>query len=403
MRVSVLDYGAGNVRSLLNALAAVGCEVEMIETAEQIAAAKVLIFPGVGSFGKCMQVLKERGWVEALSEYVKADRPYLGICLGLQTLFEASAESPHVAGLGLLPGKVERFEGQAGRSVPQIGWNTLRALQPSGLLEGILPSDAVYFVHSFRAARTDALEPWALTATDYGEQYVSAVQRGRVVACQFHPEKSGAVGLRMLRNFVAGALSDTPAPPPPLPVDAAAGPTRYCKRIIACMDVRANDKGDLVCTKGDQYDVREKSDGGQVRNLGKPVALAKKYYDQGADEITFLNITGFRDFPLNDTPMLALIQEASKEIFVPLTVGGGIRGFTDANGVTSSALQVADAYFRAGADKISIGSDAVEVAKKFLNTGRPDGSTSIEQISHVYGRQVHTPHHMMHIHATFSY
>ena len=110
MRVSVLDYGAGNVRSLLNALAAVGCEVEMIETAEQIAAAKVLIFPGVGSFGKCMQVLKERGWVEALSEYVKADRPYLGICLGLQTLFEASAESPHVAGLGLLPGKVERFE-----------------------------------------------------------------------------------------------------------------------------------------------------------------------------------------------------------------------------------------------------------------------------------------------------
>ena len=102
-------------------------------------------------------------------------------------------------------------------------------------------------------------------------------------------------------------------------------------------------------------------------------------------------------------PVLALIQEASKEIFVPLTVGGGIRGFTDANGVTSSALQVADAYFRAGADKISIGSDAVEVAKKFLNTGRPDGSTSIEQISHVYGRQVHTPHHMMHIHATFSY
>ena len=304
MRVSVLDYGAGNVRSLLNALAAVGCEVEMIETAEQIAAARVLIFPGVGSFGKCMQVLQERGWVQALTDYVKADRPYLGICLGLQTLFEASAESPGIAGLGLLPGKVERFKGAGGRSVPQIGWNTLRALQPSGLLEGVLPSDAVYFVHSFRAARTDALEPWALTATDYGEQYVSSVQRGRVLACQFHPEKSGAVGLRMLRNFVAGALSDTPAPPPPLPPGgaAASGPTRYCKRIIACMDVRANDKGDLVCTKGDQYDVREKSEGGQVRNLGKPVALAKKYYDQGADEITFLNITGFRDFPLNDTP-----------------------------------------------------------------------------------------------------
>ena len=141
---------------------------------------------------------------------------------------------------------------------------------------------------------------------------------------------------------------------PPKP----SGPQRgYCKRIIACMDVRANDQGDLVCTKGDQYDVREKSsDGGEkggVRNLGKPVALAKKYYDQGADEITFLNITGFRDCPLTDTPMLALIVEASKEIFVPLTVGGGIRGFTDANGAATTSLEVADAT-RAGADKVSI-------------------------------------------------
>ena len=145
---------------------------------------------------------------------------------------------------------------------------------------------------------------------------------------------------------------------PPKP----SGPPRgYCKRIIACMDVRANDQGDLVCTKGDQYDVREKADGdgakGNVRNLGKPVALAKKYYEQGADEITFLNITGFRDCPLTDTPMLSLIEEASKEIFVPLTVGGGIRGFTDANGVKTTSLEVADAYFRAGADKVSIGSD----------------------------------------------
>jgi len=176
------------------------------------------------------------------------------------------------------------------------------------------------------------------------------------------------------------------APPPP-----SAAPTRYCKRVIACMDVRANDSGDLVCTKGDQYDVREKSADGEekggVRNLGKPVTLAKRYYEQGADEITFLNITGFRDCPLTDTPMLALIVEASKEIFVPLTVGGGIRGFTDANGVTSTALEVADAYFRAGADKISIGSDAVDVAKAFIASGKATGASSIEQISVVYGAQ----------------
>jgi glutamine amidotransferase/cyclase len=170
-----------------------------------------------------------------------------------------------------------------------------------------------------------------------------------------------------------------------------AGPTRYCKRIIACMDVRANDQGDLVCTKGDQYDVREKAsegDGkGGVRNLGKPVALAKKYYEQGADEITFLNITGFRDCPLTDLPMLQVLVQASRNVFVPLTVGGGIRQFTDGQGVVHSALDVASAYFRAGADKISIGSDAVEAARALINGKSPDGSTAIEQISHVYGRQ----------------
>lgn len=280
-KVSVLDYGAGNVRSVLNALRKIGCEVQMIETAEQIGEARVLLFPGVGSFGRCMEVLHSRGWVDALKAYLQADRPFLGICLGLQTLFEGSEESPGVAGLGLLPGTVERFAGASGRSVPQIGWNTLHARQSSGLLEGIDPDDAVYFVHSYRAALTDELAPWALTTTDYGEKYVSSVQRGRVMACQFHPEKSGSVGLRMIDNFVRGALSsDALMPPKRLP--APVGETRFCKRVIACMDVRANDAGDLVCTKGDQYDVREKSDGGAVRNLGKPVLLARKYYAQGA-------------------------------------------------------------------------------------------------------------------------
>jgi glutamine amidotransferase/cyclase len=343
--VSVLDYGAGNVRSLLNALAAVGGEVHLVTSAEEIGAAEVLIFPGVGSFGACMDVLRAKGWIDALRAYCRADRPFLGICLGLQTLFESSDESPGVEGLGVLPANVGLFAGEGGRSVPQIGWNTLRAEKPSALLAGLQPDDAVYFVHSFRAAVCEALAPWALTTTDYGERYVSAVQRGNVAACQFHPEKSGRVGLAVLRNFLAGALSTTPATAPTPPADAAR-PTRYCKRVIAALDVRANDAGDLVVTKGDQYDVREKpaeeaaGAKGSVRNLGKPVALAKRYYEEGADEIALLNITGFRDLPLTDLPMLALIEEASKEIFVPLTVGGGIRGFTDSAGVTSTALQV---------------------------------------------------------------
>ena len=137
-------------------------------------------------------------------------------------------------------------------------------------------------------------------------------------------------------------------------------PTLLAKRIIACLDVRANDQNDLVVTKGDQYDVREM---GQVRNLGKPVELARRYYQEGADEITFLNITGFRDFPLEDMPMLEVLRQTSRKVFVPLTIGGGIRDFTDANGHRYSALEVAAEYFRSGADKISIGSDAVMLLK----------------------------------------
>ena len=150
------------------------------------------------------------------------------------------------------------------------------------------------------------------------------------------------------------------------------------------LDVRSNDLGDLVVTKGDQYDVRENGD---VRNLGKPVELARTYYEQGADEITFLNITGFRDFPLEDLPMMEVLKQTSKNVFVPLTIGGGIRDYTDQNGRKYTALEVATQYFRSGADKISIGSDAVLIAEAYLRTGKKTGNSSIEKISEVYGAQ----------------
>ncbi|MDJ0876658.1 MAG: imidazole glycerol phosphate synthase subunit HisF, partial [Desulfobacterales bacterium] len=142
--------------------------------------------------------------------------------------------------------------------------------------------------------------------------------------------------------------------------------------------------GDLVVTKGDQYDVRE---AGEVRNLGKPVELARHYYQEGADEITFLNITGFRDFPLEDMPMLEVLRQTSRNVFVPLTIGGGIRNYTDMNGRTYSALEVAAEYFRSGADKISIGSDAVTIAETYRQTGRKGGDSAIEEIARVYGSQ----------------
>jgi glutamine amidotransferase/cyclase len=140
-----------------------------------------------------------------------------------------------------------------------------------------------------------------------------------------------------------------------------------------------------VVTKGDQYDVREKE--GEVRNLGKPVQLAQEYYEQGADEVTFLNITAFRDFPLQDLPMIEVLKRTSEKVFVPLTIGGGIRDFTDRNGKAYSALDVASAYFRSGADKISIGSDAVLIVEDVLQRGKATGLSSIEQIARVYGNQ----------------
>jgi glutamine amidotransferase/cyclase len=153
---------------------------------------------------------------------------------------------------------------------------------------------------------------------------------------------------------------------------------------VACLDGRADDTGQLVVTKGDQYDVREN---GQVRDLGSPVDLARYYYEQGADEITFLNITGFRDFPMEDMPMLEVLRRTSRHVFVPLTIGGGIRSYTDANGRTWSPLEVAAEYFRSGADKISIGSDAVYIVENYLETGKKTGQSAVEQISAVYGSQ----------------
>jgi glutamine amidotransferase/cyclase len=239
--------------------------------------------------------------------------------------------------------------------------------------------EKLYFVHSFRAEKNEQNKDWVLATTDYGDEFISAVAKGNIAACQFHPEKSGAVGLQMLDNFLTPPDDELV-----LQLPKTNKPTKLAKRIIACLDVRTNDAGDLVVTKGDQYDVR--SDG-RVRNLGKPVELAKRYYDEGADEITFLNITGFRDFPMQDQPMLEVLRRTSEQVFVPLTIGGGIREFVDTDGRSYTALDVAGEYFRSGADKVSIGSDAVYTVEDYLTTGKASGKSSIEQISTVYGAQ----------------
>ncbi len=377
--ITLLDYGAGNVRSVRNAIKKLGYAVKDVETPDDILQADKLIFPGVGSFGSAMQKLQQEGYIEPLLKYLYHDRPFLGICLGLQTLFEGSEEALGVAGLGIIKGIIKRFD-DGSLSVPQIGWNGINIDKPSSLFAGY-EHEKLYFVHSYRAVPTAENRDWILTTTNYGDEFISGVQKGNVAAFQFHPEKSGNGGLNILKNFLGGTgLYDS------MPVEllGASQPTRLAKRIIACLDVRTNDQGDLVVTKGDQYDVREE---GEVRNLGMPVDLARRYFEEGADEITFLNITGFRDFPMKDQPMLEVLQNTSENVFVPLTIGGGIREYTDSNGNYWSALDVASEYFRSGADKISIGSDAVYIVEEYLKTGKMTGQSSIEQISRVYGNQ----------------
>ena len=378
MKVTLLDYGAGNVRSVRNAIRAAGHEVVDVASPADILNAEKLIFPGVGSFGSAMARLKECGYIEPLLAYLKADRPFLGICLGLQTLFEGSEECLGVAGLGRIKGMVKKFD-ETSMKVPHIGWNGIVRRKQSPLFNDY-QGEKLYFVHSYRAMASAENRDWVLTTTNYGDEFVSSVQKGNVAACQFHPEKSGQAGINILKNFIEApaAAAFDPA--------AQASETRLAKRIIACLDVRTNDAGDLVVTKGDQYDVREK-DKGEVRNLGKPVELARRYYEEGADEVTFLNITAFRNFPMEDQPMIEVLRRTSENVFVPLTIGGGIREFTDSTGKKYSSLDVAAEYFRSGADKVSIGSDAVLAVEEYLKTGQKTGKTSIEQISHVYGNQ----------------
>ena len=371
--IAFLDYGAGNVRSVINAIESLGEEVRVVQTAEDILSAERLVFPGVGAFGSMMNILSERNYVDPLRDYLNSGRPFLGICLGLQALFEGSEEAPGVRGLGFIPGLVKRFD--IDLSVPHIGWNGLNIKKPSRIFSGLGGDEKFYFVHSYHVVSED--DGAVLTTTDYGCEFVSSIQIGNIIATQFHPEKSGSFGLRILKNFLETSEGQS------TPVRASQT-TRLAKRIIACLDVRTNDQGDLVVTKGDQYDVREK---GVVRNFGKPVELARRYYQEGADEITFLNITGFRDFPLEDMPMLEVLRQTSQNVFVPLTIGGGIRDYKDKNGRQYKALEVASEYFRSGADKVSIGSDAVLIVEEYLRTGRKTGLSSIEVISRVYGNQ----------------
>lgn len=197
--IAVIDYGAGNLQSVKKALDFIGCENIATADSTEIANADGLILPGVGSFGDAMASLRERGLDRVIESEVKKGKPLFGICLGLQLLFEESEESPDVKGLGLLKGKISKIPKQEGIKVPHMGWNSLEIKNKSGIFENVNDGEFVYFVHSYYLTADNESDVSARTF--YSVPIDAAVCHENISAVQFHPEKSGECGLKMLRSF----------------------------------------------------------------------------------------------------------------------------------------------------------------------------------------------------------
>ncbi|EXG78153.1 imidazole glycerol phosphate synthase subunit HisH [Cloacibacillus evryensis] len=198
--IAVIDYGAGNLKSVKNALDHLGAANMRASTAKEILLADAVILPGVGEFGTAMAELERRGIKEAVIEAANGGRPLLGICLGMQLLFEAGEESPGAKGLGILPGRVPRFPAEMGLKIPHMGWNSVMPLKENRLLDGLPKGSYMYFVHSFYVKAAERADVSAIS--EYGLIFDAAVERGNIFGCQFHPEKSGAAGLVILKNFI---------------------------------------------------------------------------------------------------------------------------------------------------------------------------------------------------------
>lgn len=198
--IAIIDYDAGNIKSVEKALLLLGQEVKITDQPKEILAADKVVLPGVGAFGDAMGNLNRRGLVSVIQEVAEKGTPFLGICLGLQLLFERSDEAPGVEGLGILPGEILRIPHQEGLKIPHMGWNSLHLEHGGRLFRNIPEQSYVYFVHSYylQAREEDIVK----ASTEYGVHIHASVEKENVFACQFHPEKSSEVGLQILKNFV---------------------------------------------------------------------------------------------------------------------------------------------------------------------------------------------------------
>ncbi|MBP5745775.1 MAG: imidazole glycerol phosphate synthase subunit HisH [Lachnospiraceae bacterium] len=198
--IAIIDYDAGNIKSVEKALQSLGEEVIITRDEDVLLLADKVILPGVGAFGDAMERLNEYGLISVIKKIVENKTPFLGICLGLQLLFDSSEEAPGVKGLGILPGKIVRFPSDRGLKIPQIGWNSLTQPNKGRLFKGIDDGEFVYFVHSYYLMAEDMSD--VVATTEYGVTVHASVERDNIFACQFHPEKSSDVGLKILKNFI---------------------------------------------------------------------------------------------------------------------------------------------------------------------------------------------------------
>ena len=315
----LIDYGAGNLTSVRNAFAAIGEETVVTRDPEVIGKADRVVFPGVGAAAHAMDNLRRFGLVDVVRR-AAATKPFLGICLGMQVLFEHSEEDGGVEMLGILPGKVRRFPDVPGCKVPEIGWNSVSA--PAGArVPGIGEGQEYYFVHSYAA---DVIGDTCLTASYAGVTFTAMVRRGNLWACQFHPEKSGRIGLNLLRAWMQGVASSPSPSPSPF--------TSLTRRVIPCLDVRAG-----RVTKGVKFKNNV--------DLGDPVEMAVKYAEGGADELVFYDITASAERRPID---IGMVEAVAKAVRIPFAVGGGISTVADMERV-----------ILAGAEKVSVNSLAV--------------------------------------------
>ena len=328
MNVCIVDYGAGNLTSVRLAFAALGVEAVVTCDPETIRRADRVVFPGVGAAKSAMESLRASGLVEVVKE-AAATKPFLGICLGMQILFEHSEEDGGVDLLGVLPGKVKRFPDVPGCKIPEIGWNGTQAGE-------------YYFVHSYCA---EVIADTFLTATYANTTFTAMVKRGNLWACQFHPEKSGRIGLELLRAWLKGEEVDNV-----LLTRQERRVSSLTRRVIPCLDVRNG-----RVTKGVKFKNNV--------DLGDPVEMAVRYSEGGADELVFYDITASAERRPID---IGMVTAVAKDVRIPFAVGGGISSIADMERV-----------ILAGAEKVSVNSLAVRNPQIIAEGARAFGAQCI--------------------------